>query len=314
MKRNYVTIAIGVLLVVIFALLLFCFQVRNTQIALVTTFGKPTRSINVDPLHPQPGLYFKWPWPIEKVQFFDKRIQDFEGKGDKFEETLTQDHYPLLIRVYAGWNINNPALFRERFGDSLERAQSDLESLVRSAKSAVVGQHPFSQFISADEKQVRIAQIEQEILTNVQPAAQANYGIDVRFLGIERLGLPESVTQKVLDRMKEERQRYVQKLQAEGEAQARDIRSAADRQATNILSRAQAQVIEIRGQADAEAAQALAVFKENPDLAIFLLKINALEESLKERSTLILDQRTPPFDLLDAAARGNPAAAPSGRK
>jgi membrane protease subunit HflC len=316
MKRNYLTFAIGVLLVVIFGLLLFCFQVRQTEIALVTTFGKPTRSINVNPDRPEPGLYFKWPWPIEKVQVFDKRIQDFEGKGDKFEETLTQDHYPLLIRVYAGWSISNPALFRERFGDSLERAQMDLESLVRSSKSAVVGRHPFSDFISPDEKQVQINQIEQQILANVQPAAQSNYGIDVRFLGIERLGLPESVTQKVLDRMKEERQRYVQKLQAEGDARARDIRSAADRQATNIISRAQAQVIEIRGQADAEAAKALAVFRENPELAIFLLKINALEESLKERSTLILDQRTPPFDLLDAAAKSNPgsAASPAGRK
>jgi membrane protease subunit HflC len=315
MKRPYLTFIIGLLLVLVFGLLLFCFQVRQTEIALVTTFGKPTRSINVDPDRPEPGLYFKWPWPVEKVQVFDKRIQDFQGKGDKFEETLTQDHYPLLIRVYAGWSITNPALFRERFGDSLERAQMDLESLVRSAKSAVVGQHPFSHFVSPNEQELRITQIEQQILASVQPAAQTNYGIDVRFLGIERLGLPQSITEKVFERMKEERQRYVQKLQAEGDARARDIRSAADRQATNILSHAQARVIEIRGEAEAEAAKALAVFKENPELAIFLLKINALEESLKERSTLILDQRTPPFDLLDATSKGLPAAAaPAGKK
>ena len=39
-------------------------------------------------------------------------------------------------------------------------------------------------------------------------------------------------------------------------------------------------------------------FKENPELAIFLIKLSALEQTLKERSTLILDERTPPFDLL----------------
>src|SRR5262249_8894399 len=124
-----------------------------------------------------------------------------------------------------------------------------------------------------------------------------------------------SITQKVFDRMKEERQRYVQKLQAQGEAQASDIRTAANQQATNLISKAEAQVIEIRGKADAEAAKALAVFKENPDLAIFLLKINALEESLKERSTLILDQREPPFDLLDAG-KGNsrPVTVPADKK
>jgi membrane protease subunit HflC len=311
MQRTYITFGIGALLALVFASLLFCFQVRQTEIALVTTFGKPTRSINVDPNHPQPGLYFKWPWPIQKVQIFDKRIQDFEGKGDKFEETLTQDHLPLLIQVFAGWSITDPTLFRERFGSSMERAQQDLEGLVRSSKTAVVGRHPFSDFISPNEQQVRITEIEQQILKMVQPPAAANYGIDVRFLGIERLGLPQSITQKVFDRMREERQRYVQKLTAQGEAQASDIRTAANQQATNILSKAGAQVIEIRGRADAEAAAALAVFKENPELAIFLLKINALEQSLKERSTLILDQREPPFDLLNADVNRGPRVAPS---
>ena len=42
MKRNSLTIIIGAVLVVIFALLLFVFQVRQSEIAVVTTFGKPT--------------------------------------------------------------------------------------------------------------------------------------------------------------------------------------------------------------------------------------------------------------------------------
>jgi membrane protease subunit HflC len=299
MKRNSLIFTIGVLLVLVFGALLFSFQVRQNEIALVTTFGKPTRSLNTDTDHPEPGLFFKWPWPIQKVQKFDKRIQNFEGK---FEETLTQDRYPLLVSVYSGWTINNPALFRERFGDSMDKARQNLDGLIRSAKNAVVGKHPFAHFISTDETQLKFTDIERDILLAIQPEAKANYGIDVRFLGIERLGLPESITQKVFDRMKEERQRYVQKLQADGEAKARDIRSAADRERTETLAKAEAKVTEIRGQADAEAAKALAVFKDNPELAVFLLKINALEESLKDRSTLILDQRTPPFDLLDAGA------------
>jgi len=303
MKRNSLTLAIGLLLVVVFTALLFCFQVRQNEIALVTTFGKPTRSLNTDLERPEPGLYFKWPWPIQKVQTFDKRIQNLQGK---FEETLTQDRYPLLVSVYVGWTINNPALFRERFGGSVERAQAGLEGLVSSAKKAVIGQHTFANFISTDEAQLKFTEIEAQILAAIQPEARANYGIDVRFLGIERLGLPESITQKVFDRMKEERQRYVQKLNADGEAKARDIRSAADRERVETLAKAEARVTEIKGQADAEAAKALAVFKESPELAVFLLKINALEESLKDRATLILDQRTPPFDLLDAGAKNNP--------
>ena len=46
MKRNLFTLVIGAVLVVIFALLLFVFQVRQSEVAVVTTFGKPTRRIH----------------------------------------------------------------------------------------------------------------------------------------------------------------------------------------------------------------------------------------------------------------------------
>lgn len=45
-----------------------------------------------------------------------------------------------------------------------------------------------------------------------------------------------------------------------------------------------------------------AVFEKNPELAVFLFQLKALEQSLKERSHLILDQQTPPFNLLVPSA------------
>lgn len=299
MKRNY-ALLIGILLALIFASLWCCYQVRQTEIALVTTFGKPTRSINVDAEKPEPGLYFKWPPPIQKVQIFDKRIQNFESK---LEEAFTEDRYNVLFAIYVGWTISDPALFRERFGGSVERAENDLEGLVRSAKNDRVGKHPFSDFISTDEKQLKFEDVEKEILAAVQPQAKANYGMDIKFLGIKRIGLPESITQKVFDRMKEERQRFVAKLQADGDKQASDIRSAADRERREILGAAEAAVIKIKGEATLEEAKHLAVFEQNPELATFLLKRESLEQTLKEHATLILDQRTPPFDLLNGTAK-----------
>ena len=47
----------------------------------------------------------------------------------------------------------------------------------------------------------------------------------------------------------------------------------------------------------AEAAKSFAVFQKNPDLANFLLNLNAMELSLKSRATLIFDQHTQPFNL-----------------
>jgi membrane protease subunit HflC len=292
------TLIIGALLLLVFGSLLFSFQVRQTDIALVTTFGKPTRSINTDPDKPEPGWKFKLPWPIQKVQKFDKRIQNLESK---FEETYTSNHINIIMTVYTGWAISDPAVFRERFGDSMDRAKVALEGVVRQQSHAVIGKHPFSNFISTDVNEMKLPQIESEILGRVQPEAKA-YGIDVRFLGFKRIGLPETITKVIFDRMKAERQRFVLNLSAEGNRDATNIISAALRERAETLAKADGRALEIKGEADLEVAKSLAVYKENPEFAIFLGEIAALEESLKDRSTLILDQRTPPFNLLDPGA------------
>src|SRR5262245_16074557 len=157
MKRN-LTISIGAVLILIFVLLLFVFQVRTTEVAVVTTFGKATRPIT------EPGAYFRWPWPFQKVHKFDKRTHNFESK---FEQVLTPDGYSLLIMVYAGWNISQPDVFFPRFSGSIKQAEENLEGLVRNAYSGVVGKHPFSHFISTDEKELKFVQIEQEMLERI---------------------------------------------------------------------------------------------------------------------------------------------------
>ncbi|MEO6184354.1 MAG: protease modulator HflC [Verrucomicrobiota bacterium] len=295
MNRNYLTLTIGILLVVIFGSLLFTFQVRHTEVALVTTFGKPTRDYNTDPDRPEPGLKAKWPWPIQKVLKFDKRIQNFEA--DKFSETQTRDGKNILVTVYAGWTITDPKLFRERFSGEIPRAEQHLEKLINNAKNNVVGQHPFSDFISTNPEELKFARIEGEIRDSLKDNA-AQYGIHINFLGIKKLGLPENITQKVFDRMKAERMRVVDGIKAQGEAEASKIMTAADRDRAEILSKAKATAIEIRGKAEAEAQKSYEIFEKNPALAILLMKNDALKLSLQERSTLILNQSTPPLDLL----------------
>ncbi|MDX1953863.1 MAG: protease modulator HflC [Verrucomicrobiota bacterium] len=298
MRRNSLTLFVGFILLIIFVLLLFTFQVRQTEVVVVTTFDRPTRTYSE-----QPGLKWKWPYPIQKVYRFDKRVQNFE---DDFEQTYTRDGYNLLASVYVGWTIEKPAEFFNSFpAGTAAAAEPTLKSLIRSSKNAVIGRHPFSNFISTDPKQLQFAEIEKAMLDSIREQALSKYGIGIQFLGIKRLGLPESVTQKVFDRMTAERQREVERLRAMGEAEAMNIRSAADRDRNEIIAKAEAEATAIRGEADAEAAKSFAVFSEHPELAVFLLKLNALEQSLKDRSTLILDERTPPFDLLSGSLSTN---------
>ena len=97
--------------------------------------------------------------------------------------------------------------------------------------------------------------------------------------------------------MTSERKVLADQLQYEGEADAQKIRSDAERKAQEMLAGAQGEATGIKGQGEAEAAKSLSVFQQNPALASFLFRLNALEGSLKDRSILVFDQNTPPFDL-----------------
>ena len=290
MNKNLLTILIGAVLIVIFALLLFVFQVRQSEVAVVTTFGKPVQNIT------EPGAYFKWPWPIQKVYKFDQRIQNFE---DKYNENYTADHITLLASVYVGWKISDAKAFFPKFaGGSLSAAQAQLEQMIRSAKNNVIGKHDLSEFVNSDPNDLHFDAIEKSIEQDVKEQLKdKNYGIEIEFLGFKKIGLPESVTQAVFARMTSERQVQISALNNKGEADAQIIRSDADRKASEVVNNAVADATRIRGEGEAAAARVLPVFQQNPELANFLLRIEALQQTLNQRSTLILDERTPPFDL-----------------
>ena len=299
MKKNLITIVIAAVLVVIFALLLFTFQVHQSEVAVLTTFGKPAAN-NID----KPNLYFKWPWPIQQVYRFDQRVQNFE---DKPSENLTTDSTLLLASVYVGWRISDAKEFFPKFaGGSVAAAQRQLESMLRSAKAAVIGKHNLSDFVNSDPAQLKFEAIENEIKASVEnELASHNYGISIEFLGIKKLGLPENVTQAVFDRMKSERTKLISKAQNEGVKEATIITSAAERQAADVIANAQAAATRIEGEGVAEAAKTLSVFQQNPELAIFQLQLEALKNSLNQKSTLIFDERTPPFSLFQNLPANN---------
>lgn len=289
MKKSRLSFIIGALLLVLFLALLFCFQVRTTELAVVTTFGRYSRDL------PEPGLYFRLPVPIQSVYRFDNRLQNFERK---FEQSTTKDAKNLLVTVYVGWRIESARKFLELFGGDTIKAENTLEGLVRNAKNAVIGRYVFSDLISPDPSAVKFDQLEADILKEIQGPARETYGLTIELVGVKQLGLPEAITGKVFERMRAERDRLVKQYQGEGNARAQEIRSEADRKRDELLAKARADALRIMGEADAQASKELAILEKNPALAVFLYQLNALKETLRERTTLFLDQKTAPFNLL----------------
>lgn len=300
--RNPVTFVVGLVILLIFGSISFLFQVRESEVAFLTTFGKADEAVI------KPGLRFKLPWPIQKVHRFDARVHNFEGK---FEEAMTLDQRNILLLVYVGWRITEPQKFNRSFPGGVDDAKRNLESLVRSAKNATVGTHNFSDFINTDPAKLKFDEIEKEMLLQVAGTAKEKFGLEVKSLGIKRLGFPESVTQKVFERMKEERQRLVKQFEGEGDRDATKIRSSAERERSEKLADAEAAATRSRGEAEKEAAKAYKTLEQNKELAVFLQKLASMEAIAKERTTLILDQNSSPFDLLRST---NSLVRPAGTK
>ena len=123
--------------------------------------------------------------------------------------------------------------------------------------------------------------------------------------------LPDSITSTVFERMKKERETLVATYQSAGDREVKNIKAKADAAAHAIVAGANAEREKIIGKAEQEAAKYYAVFEQKPELAKFLFDLKAVEQSLKERSSLILGPQTPPFNLLNGATNNN--SSPSTR-
>ena len=288
MKKNHITLTIGAILVIIFGFMLLTFQVRHTEVAIRETITGGASNIDE-------GFKFRFPWPINEIHKFDKRIQNSEWV---FATTNTKEGKPILVKVFATWCISDDALeFFQTFDGDLAKANSKLEDVVRSAQTAVIADYTFEQIVNTDPDLLKLEEIEDKMREKASKDI-INSGIEIKMVGIKRLGLTATVTEAVFGRMKAERQARIEEVKAEGESDAKMVMAEADLKANEILAQAEAQAKVLRGEAEAASAKYYKEFEKNPELANFLFNLNALEGSLKENATLILDPNTPPFNLL----------------
>ena len=291
---HWPTILLGIIVAAVFLTAIFSYQLKSTDYAVIATLG------DVKP-ETEPGLHFRWPFPIQKIHFFDNRQRCFEGNVGKIEETYTADKQNIVLGVFVIYKIVDPIkLFKSE--KNVEEAENKLNSLMRSSKDEIVGKYNFSAFINTDEKEMKLSMIEEDIKDLLKNVALENYGIEIKSVGIKSLGIPEKVTDKVIKRMKNEREAASAAYREEGKKLAQKIRDEADKEKKIKIAIAKAEAKIIRAEGDAQAATYYAVFKEEPELAIFLKKLDSLKKIVESRTTLVIDTNTAPFDLLQPGA------------
>jgi membrane protease subunit HflC len=259
----------------------------------------------------EPGLHFRWPFPFQEVYRFDKRIRCYEGSSGKQAETVTKDGHNIIVGIYVNYRIKDVNAFFSKLKD-VSNGEDVLNTLMRSAKNTAFGQRNLYQIVNENGKMLKLDAVTADIKSSLVKDT-AEFGIEIVGVGINTLGVPKTVTEKVFERMIAERKQFADKNLAEGKREAKEIRVKADLERDTIIANAEASAQKLRAEGDAAAAKFYKEFARDPKLAGFLRKIDALRLIMEKGTTLVIDTNVPPFDLLKADA-AIPGAADSNAK
>ena len=281
----------GAAVSVIFLIVIFSYQVKSTEVAVVKTFGKIS-------VQDKPGLHFCWPYPVDMIYKFDNRMYCFDGFAGKMEEVSTRDGETVVVGMFTVYRIADAERLFKNAGN-INRAEVLLDNLMRCSRNSAVGAHYLSDFINTEDGKVKIGLIEEEIKRSFEVNAMIALGLKIEAVGIKTFILPEKITEKVFERMKAERNVLSEKYRSSGKSDSKSMRDEADNKRKSMVAAAETKAKIIRSEGDELAAKYYSVFKENPELAIFLRKLDSLNRMDSRKLTLMLKTDTSPFDVMN---------------
>lgn len=287
------------------------YTVRETEIVILTQFGRPVG----DPVG-EPGLHWKTPF-VQDVNRLEKRVLEFDGPSTRM---TTKDKTYIEVDTFARWRIVDAATFFVVVQDE-RSAQSRLEDIIGSETRAAVASSDVVEVVRADKNrtaavdplaqannasQLRTAnrgrlEIEQEIKTASAPKLLP-LGIELLDVRIKRVNYTSDVLEGIHKRMISERAQIAQRFRSEGEGEAARILGKKERDLREIESVAYRSVQQIRGTADAEAARIYAeAYDQSPearDFYAFLKTLETYRAVLGRDTNLVLSTDSELFRLL----------------
>jgi membrane protease subunit HflC len=270
MPAKAIPIIIAVLVLIIAATSLF--TITEAQVAIRTEFGA------IVGLDYAPGLHWKWPW--DQVVKFDRRILSESYTGETF---LTNDNRGLIVDFYVKWKVQDASRYFQATGGREDLAGERIAEIVKDGIKSVVAQRTLEQIVSAERAAVTGEMIGQAG-RNV-----ANLGIDLVDVRVQRIDLPDDVSTRVYESMKQNFVKIADKLRAEGQSASVRIRAAAERSRTEILANAERDALRVRGDGDAQATQTYAkAYSKNPEFYAFYRSMQAYERSLGKDGDLLV--------------------------
>jgi membrane protease subunit HflC len=264
-------------IVVVFAALVLVtmtslFSVQESQLALRTQFGAIISSSY------QPGLHAKWPW--DQVVKFEKRLVSRTYQGETF---LTNDNRGLIVDFYVKWRVMDPSRYFQATGGREEGAGQRIAEIVKDGIKSVTAQRTLEQIVTSERAAVTgdmFGQASRKV---------ADLGIELVDVRVQRIDLPEDVSTRVFESMKQNFNKLASRLRAEGSSAGVRIRAAAERERTEILANAEKEALQIRGDADAKATETYArAYSRNPEFYSFYRSLQAYDRAIGREGDILV--------------------------
>lgn len=256
------------------------YTIGQTEIGVVTRFGRPLTGVS------EPGLHFKLPWPIDDVVRVDRRLLIFDGEPT---EMLTEDKKNVLVDSFLCWKVIDPLRFIQTVKTRPE-AEARLLDIMISELGAAVGSQPMESFINTDPSQVRLSAIADEVGAAVDRQSHDSFGIEVVDFRINGFNLPPQNRASVIERMRAERSRIATAYRSDGEEEALKIEAQAAADRERILADARGEAESIRGAGEAEALRLMgAAYARDPQFYRFLRGLETAEKIVDENTTIFLE-------------------------
>lgn len=263
----------GLLLLVFIVVNATVYSVDEREKAVVVRFGEVVR------LDAKPGLHIKTPF-LEDVRFYDSRILTLDAEPQPF---LTREKKSVLVDSYVKWRIIDLLKFYVAVGGDEMKARERLGQVINSGLRDEFGKRTVHDVISGDRRKIM------ELLSVNADKEASEYGIEVVDVRIQRVDLPNEVSQSVYRRMEAERARTAKELRAQGAEIAEKIRANADRQKEILLAEAYRDAERLRGEGDARATAIYAsAYSVNPEFYSLYRSLNAYKESFNNKEDILV--------------------------
>ncbi|MBI3574070.1 MAG: protease modulator HflC [Gammaproteobacteria bacterium] len=273
MNQSKLIALLGIILVVVLTISSTVYTVDERERVIVVRLGEVLRYDDV------PGVHLKVPF-LDTLRYFDSRVLTMDADAQPF---LTQEKKYVLVDSYVKWRIQDPLKYFLTVGGSESGARQRLEQLTNSGLRDEVNKRPVKSVVSTDRAKIM------QIVTAAADAEARKFGIEVVDVRLQRVDLPDEVSQSVYQRMKAERSRIANELRAQGAEAAEKIRAEAERKREVMLADAYRKGETMRGEGDARATSIYgAAAGRAPEFYSLYRSLSAYRESFKKKDDIMI--------------------------